>query len=80
MRWFARNRSCPLCRRQEPFVPSRLLRKAFRRLNVPRFALNLPTVVKAELRDHPDKAQVLTLAFLTADSMELLRALRARGL
>lgn len=80
LRWLCRSRSCPMCRRPVPRDPSWILRRAFRRLNLPRFAVHLPAVVRKELEHHPNLDQVVTYAFLTVDSADLLRVLRAIGL
>lgn len=80
LRWLSRNRSCPICRCAVPRDPSWILRRSFRRLNVPRFAVQLPGVVRMELANHPQVDQVVTYAFLTADSLHLIRVLRAIGL
>lgn len=76
VRWLARSRSCPLCRRPVPFAPSHLLRKAFRRRGIPRICLDLPHLVRVELAGHPDSPRVVKLAFLTLDTTRLLAALR----
>lgn len=78
VRWFARNRSCPLCRHPEPPPASRILRAVLRRGS--RFDKDLPSRVKAALADHPDAYQATDLAYRTVDSSELLRVMRALGL
>lgn len=49
-------------------------------MRLPRFAVQLPAIVKEELQQHPEVERVVTYAFLTVDSTELLRVLRAIGL
>ena len=80
LRWLSRNATCPMCRRAVPHNPSRILRATFRRMRLPRFAVQLPTIVKEALQHHPEADRVVTYAFLTVDSTELLSVLRAIGL
>lgn len=77
LRWFARNRSCPMCRCHIHKKPSAILRAAFKRANVPRFSMDLPCIVKAALQAHPASSRVMDLSFMTVDSLELLTTLRA---
>lgn len=69
-----------MCRQPVPHPPSYILRKTFQRMRLPRFAVQLPAIVKEELQQHPEVERVVTYAFLTVDSTELLRVLRAIGL
>ena len=80
LRWLARSRTCPLCRQLVPLRPSQILRKAFRRRGFSKLCLNLPAVVKEELREHPDGQRAKDLAFLTADVVRYLAALRGMQL